>query len=216
MRKPPRRTRERILGRSLQLFNELGEPNVTAAAIGEDLGISPGNLYYHFANKEAIVTALFERFDAEIGGLLDEAARRKIRLEDVRPFLRLLFEAIWRHRFVYRDINDLLSRNRLLELGLQAIVARKAEVAGLLCRTLRESGDMQADSGEADALALNMVVVATGWLPFEYIGHARRFGEADFQSASIERAVEQVLALLRPWLSAAGRERVVQSAAPAP
>lgn len=216
MRKPPRRTRERILERSLQLFNELGEPNVTAAAIGEDLGISPGNLYYHFASKEAIVTALFERFDTEIGRLLDEAARRPIRLEDVRPFLGLLFEAIWRHRFVYRDINDLLSRNRSLELGLRAIVERKAELAGMLCQTLQESGDMQADPADADALALNMVVVATGWLPFEYIGHARHFGETGFQRESIERGVAQVLALLRPWLSAEGRERLAPIVAPRP
>lgn len=208
MTRTPRRTRDRILERSLQLFNELGEPGVTVAAIADDLRISPGNLYYHFANKEAIVTALFERFDAEIGALLDEAARREIRLEDVAPFLRLLFESIWRNRFVYRDINDLLSRHRSLELGLQAIVRRKADAATLLCRALAEAGELSATPAEAQALATNMVVVATGWLPYEYIGGARRFGDPDFARGCVERGVTQLLALLRPWLSAASRERL--------
>lgn len=208
MTKTPRRTRERILERSLQLFNELGEPGVTVAAIAEDLRISPGNLYYHFANKEAIVTALFERFDAEVGALLDEASRRQIRLEDVPPFLRLLFESIWRHRFVYRDINDLLSRHRSLELGLQALARRKADAAALLCRALAEAGELSATPAETEALATNMVVVAIGWLPYEYIGGARRFGEPAFASGCVERGVDQLLALLRPWLSAAGRVRL--------
>ena len=208
MTKAPRRTRERILERSLQLFNELGEPGVTVAAIAEDLRISPGNLYYHFANKEAIVTALFERFDAEIGALLDETARREIRLEDVAPFLRLLFESIWRHRFVYRDINELLSRHRSLELGLQAVVQRKAEAAALLCRALADAGELSATPEDARALATNMVVVATGWLPFEYIGGARRFGDPAFASGCVERGVTQLLALLNPWLSSQGRERL--------
>jgi len=206
--KAPRRTRERILERSLALFNELGEPGVTVAAIAEDLRISPGNLYYHFANKEEIVTALFARFDTRIGALLDEAGRREIRLEDVAPFLKLLFEAIWDYRFVYRDINELLSRHRSLELGLQAIVARKTEAAAMLCRVLAEDGELSATADEVSALTTNLVVVATGWLPFEYIGGARRFGDPGFARASIERGVGQLLALLRPWLSESGRRRL--------
>jgi len=206
--KPPRRTRERILERSLRLFNDLGEPNVTASAIADELRISPGNLYYHFANKDAIVEALFERFDTEIRALLDETARAEIRLESARPFLRLLFGSIWRYRFVYRDINDLLSRHRSLELGLQAIVAHKAAAAGLLCRALADSGDLAASPAEIATLTTNMAVVATGWLPYEYIANARRFSEPAFQAASVERGAEQVLALLRPWLSPANRRQL--------
>ena len=59
-------TKERILATSLELFNRLGERNVSTNHIAEALGISPGNLYYHYRNKGDIVFALFERYQATV------------------------------------------------------------------------------------------------------------------------------------------------------
>ena len=59
-------TKERILDASLALFNELGERKVTTNHIASHLQISPGNLYYHFKNKQAIIFALFERYEERV------------------------------------------------------------------------------------------------------------------------------------------------------
>ena len=64
-------TKERILNTSLALFNREGERNVTTNHIAEALGISPGNLYYHFRNKGTIVAALFERYSQNLLALLE-------------------------------------------------------------------------------------------------------------------------------------------------
>ncbi len=204
-RKPPRRTRERILALALRLFNDLGEPNVTTSAIADEMNISPGNLYYHFRNKDDIVDALFEQFEREIDPLLDGPQGEPVHFEDAWLFLHLLFESIWRYRFVYRDLNDLLSRNRRLEMHFRSIVDRKTAAARRLCRALAAGSPGRGD-GEIESLATNMVVVATYWLSFEYIRNARRFGDADYQSAAMARGACQVLSLLAPWLEPEGRQ----------
>jgi len=212
-RKRPRRTRERILEVSLRLFNDIGEPNVTTSAIADELNISPGNLYYHFRNKEEIVDALFEQFEREIDGLLEAPQNRDITFEDAWLFLHLLFESIWRYRFVYRDLNDLLSRNRKLELHFRTILDRKSRTAHRLFSALADQKQLFAEPRELDALATNMVVVTTWWLSYEYVRNARRFNDPAYQGAAMARGAYHVLALLAPYLSDEGRTLFTRLAA---
>jgi AcrR family transcriptional regulator len=196
----PRRTRERIIDLSLRLFNDIGEPNVTTSAISDEMNISPGNLYYHFRNKDDITNAIFEDFEKEMAVLLAAPGKRDIHFEDAWFFLHLLFELIWKYRFIYRDINDLLSRNRKLEVHFKEIVERKQQAAKVLCKALSGTGDLVASEREIEALATNMVVVTTHWLSFEYIRNARRFSDPGYQSAAMARGAYQVLALVAPYL----------------
>jgi AcrR family transcriptional regulator len=202
--KPKRRTRERIVETSLRLFNEFGEPNVTTTVIADELDISPGNLYYHFRSKDEITNTIFRQFEREIDALLEAPGRRAATIEDLWLFLHLLFEAIWRYRFLYRDLNDLLSRNRLLEVHFKQILERKVAAAALLCDALAEAGELRASSGEIEALATNMVVVITYWLSFEYVRNPRNPEEGPIAA----RGAYQVMALLAPFLTGASRALV--------
>ena len=132
-RKRPRRTRERILETSLDLFNRFGEPNITTADIADEMNISPGNLYYHFRNKDQIVEQLFGRFEARIS--IEPSARLEGpgAIEDLWFYLHLMFEAIWDYRFLYRNLDDLAGRNRRLishfeDLSFRTVVARAAKL----------------------------------------------------------------------------------------
>ena len=197
-RKPKRRTRERILDAALKLFNDFGEPNVTTTVIADEMEISPGNLYYHFHSKDEIVNALFADYEKEIEPLLTAPGSRPQGTEDIWLFLHLLFETIWKFRFFYRDINDLLTRNRLVETHFQRILEHKENTAVTVCEGLAASGTLTATAGEIRALATNMSVVATFWLSFE---HARRpRGEPD-----IGRGVYQVMSLAAPYLQGEAR-----------
>jgi AcrR family transcriptional regulator len=200
-RKPKRRTRERIVETSLRLFNEFGEPNVTTTVIADEMNISPGNLYYHFRNKDEITNTIFADFEREVDALFATPLKRTPNVEDIWFFLHLLFEAIWKYRFLYRDLNDLLSRNRTVEVHFKQLLGRKVKAARALCQGLVDADEMQALPGELDSLALNMVVVATYWLSFEYVRNPRNPQEGEL----LARGAYQVMALAAPFLGGDSR-----------
>ena len=73
-KKAPRRTAERILEVTLELFNRFGEPNVSTTLISAELSISPGNLYYHYPAKDALINSMFDRYERSLNGLLNASA----------------------------------------------------------------------------------------------------------------------------------------------
>ncbi len=204
-RKPPRRTRERILDVSLQLFNDFGEPNVNTTLISEEMKISPGNLYYHFKNKDDIINCIFQQFEREIDQLLAVPTARSANVEDAWLFLHLLFEQIWKYRFFYRDLNNLLANNRTLEIKFKQLLNEKVRVARRLCEGLQNDGELRANPSEVEALATNMVVIATYWLSYAYVLDPRRSNEPAVVSAALQRGCYQVMALTAPYLTGDAR-----------
>ncbi len=196
-KKRPRRTRERILETSLALFNRRGAPHVTTADIAGEMNISPGNLYYHFRNKDEIVGELYEAFESKLAPLLADPGGRKIDVEDFWLWLHLLFELMGQYRFLYRDLDELAARvpsvgkrfGRMLRQGGATVVE--------LCRGMVAAGTMRATEREITALARNVVLVATYWQSFSRIGYG---DNEDQREADAGRAAYQVLALIAPYL----------------
>src|SRR5438477_10364104 len=167
-KKAPRRTAERILEVSLDLFNRFGEPNVSTTLISAELNISPGNLYYHYPAKDELINALFDRYERALSELLN--ASDGVRdVEDAWFFMHTLFELIWQHRFLYRDLNDLLSKNRRLEMLFQKVLKDKARAVQAVLDGLARGSAMRIDPREAAPVATAMVVVLTYWLSHEYV-----------------------------------------------
>ena len=199
-RKPPRRTRERILDVALRLFNDFGEPNVNTTLISEEMKISPGNLYYHFKNKDDIINCIFQEFEREMDQLLAVPTGRSANVEDAWLFLHLLFEQIWKYRFFYRDLNNLLANNRTLEIKFKELLNEKVQVARRLCEGLQSAGELSANPRELEALATNMVVVATYWLSYSYVLDPRRSNEPAVVGEALQRGCYQTMALTAPYL----------------
>ena len=196
-RKPKRRTRERIIELSHRLFNDFGEPNVTTSMIGDEMNISPGNLYYHFRNKDEILNAIFSDFEREMDLLLALPVKRRISVEDAWLFLHLVFELIWKYRFIYRDLNDLLSRNRIIETHFKRILDDSLKVALSLMGGMRESGELAATDAEILALANTIVLVATYWLSFEYVRNPRK----PIDGAAMGRGAYHAMSMVAPYLA---------------
>jgi AcrR family transcriptional regulator len=200
-RKRPRRTPERIVETSLSLFNQVGEPHVTTADVAAEMGISPGNLYYHFRNKDAIIAALFATLETRLSDLLAPPRHRAANVEDLWLFLHLLFEAMWDYRFLYRDLDEILSRNRQLAASFASLMRRGKATVIELCRSMVAAGSMRASERELAALADNVGVVATYWMSYQRTCAGAVAGNA----INLDRAAYQVLSLIAPFLRGASR-----------
>jgi AcrR family transcriptional regulator len=205
--KKPRRTAERILEVTLDLFNRFGEPNVSTTLISAELNISPGNLYYHYPAKDELINALFDRYEQGLNSLL-QAADGVRNVEDAWLFFHMLFELIWQYRFLYRDLNDLLSKNRRLETHFQFVLKNKSRAVAQVLDGLTLGNTMRIDRRESEPVAASMVVVLTYWLSYEYVRDPRRALEPESAAAALSRGAYHVLSLLMPYLEAPAREHL--------
>ena len=202
-----RRTRARILAESLRLFNEQGEGRVGTGAIAAALDMSPGNLYYHFRNKDQIVEELFARFEERVDIVPAGGADPAHAVEDLWLYLHLLLEAVWDYRFLYRNLDDILARNRRLRQHFARIVEGQRRSLAALCNGLADAGAMRAGREEIAALVRNLLVVATFWLAFETLARsgpprAPRLGQGAYQ----------VMSMVAPYLAGEARGHFEQLA----
>lgn len=207
-KKTRRRTAERILDVTLELFNRFGEPNVSTSLISAELDISAGNLYYHYPAKDLLVDRLFDRYEAALGALL-KAADDVHDVEDAWLFFHMLFELIWQYRFLYRDLNDLLSRNRRIETHFQHVLTEKTQAVQRMLAGLDRGRAIRLNAAEAESVATAMVVVSTYWLSYEYVRNPRHALEPENAGAALLRGASHVLSLLAPYFEPTQKQHLL-------
>ncbi len=113
-----------------------------------------------------------------------------------------MFEAIWKYRFIYRDLNDLVARYHLIEVQFRRIFAHKIRVAEQILGGLVKGGQMRAEPTEIATLAQNIVLVASYWMSFEFA----RDPKAVQDDRTLARGAFHVIALAAPYLEPRERE----------
>lgn len=106
-------TKARILKAALKLFNDLGSDAVTTHDIAKQADLSPGNLYYHFKNKNAIIRALFYEIDIfSINKWREKSpAHREVRFSD---FMQFYFGSLTKYKFFFREFSSILKNDPIL------------------------------------------------------------------------------------------------------
>jgi len=189
-----RRTRDRVLSAALELFNERGSGAVTTNHVAARAGISPGNLYYWFGDKDEIVRELYAQFVAAYEQLWGVGESDPLDLTPDEVFSRLADGAALsgRYAFLARDLLGLLHADPVLAEEYRAVRERRiAEFTGL-AQAWRARGLMrQLDDATVADLVQALWVIAETWLAF---------GELAGSYSDSEHGTRLLRVVLQPYL----------------
>lgn len=156
--------RKRIIDSALLLFNDFGYSSVTTNQIAEYISISPGNLYYHFRNKESIVDEIYNQMRREVeenGNFSDG----HISPESIAAIYSNSLGTMWRFRFIFSDLADIARRNPSLAYEHSNLVRWAVGRLDTLFHLLRSDRHMTTipDDEQLHRAAVNTAVVVTSW-----------------------------------------------------
>lgn len=193
------KTRDRILHTSRALFNEEGEAHQTAVDIAGVLEISPGNLYYHFKGKDAIIHALFDEFEEEIMIILRGSRGAITSIQDSWVYSYIILEEIYDFRFFYRNLGALLARYPDLSRRFGVLLSEKRTAIHALLGDLQSADLVKITPTMGEILEEQMLMTATFWLSKDQIE-----GQSLSSQHLIHRTVYQMMTLIVPYMGAAG------------
>ncbi len=190
-------TKTRILDAALTLFNERGTSNVTTNHIAETLGMSPGNLYYHFRNKAEIVRGLFARITGEWASNYAVPPATMPSFQMMEAMVAGNFEIQARYRFFFRDLTLLFNADPELAAAYRNSRANGIGNTKFLINLFTEAGVLTplADDEALDDLTQLLWLVGDFWLVF------KDTGGADFSPADTEQGVRLFRRLFTPHLN---------------
>ncbi len=201
------KTRDRILAAALELFNQQGERKVTTNHIAAHLEMSPGNLYYHFKNKQEIIYELFLNYEETVDGYLDVPTGRKLTVEDKLNYLQKVFQGLWEYRFIHRDLEHLVIAEERLHARYRDFFRRCQQKTEAIYQGLSDANIINIEQRDLEGLALNTWIVVTSWFSFLQCNLLSDPNE-NITLDMLKGGIYQIFQLERPYLSDEYRERV--------
>jgi len=187
-------THERILAATLELWNERGFTAVPVAEIAAAVGISTGNLSYHFPSKRDLVVALYDRAEKAHLELVREWDPETV-LEVLPEWIRALSATMWRYRFLHRDTPHLaMAAPELRARARSTVLLEGRRQFQAATEALIRAGHLRLRPEQVPPL------VTTGWiLVRHWIDHlAETRGVGQIRKRHVDELVDHYLALLEP------------------
>jgi len=193
--KPTQQTKDNILQKAIGLFNESGTASTSMNALAEALGISAGNLQYHYKKKEDVIRAILEEMFKEFD-VLYEPVDGPFTLDTLRHFMRINFDIVWKYRFFYRELGALLRNDKILTRRFREIQEQRLNDQENIIKRLASLGKVRAvlNSDELHNIVLIGWVLGHTWLPYiESMGQK-------INEAALNQAVEMMIQHYKPYL----------------
>lgn len=186
-------TKQKILDTALELFNTGNTQAATTNHIAKALGISPGNLHYHYKNREEIIRKLYAQMLEESTLLVQDLPKDIVELFEHQ---KVMSRVLWKYRFFYRELLFLLSKDPLLkERYIKDNIAHRERIYTTFSN-LVASGDLDIPYDNVlDQLTDTIMLVLEFWNPMiETLGR-------EIDEDSFEEATTHIRGAMRPYLT---------------
>lgn len=156
--------RERILEKSVELFNQSGVVAITTNHIAQSLSISPGNLYFHFRNKEEVVYELFESMCRETY----EVWKPEKFPASPSELIERSYEVFWKYRFFHREMYHLRRKDARLAKRWKAHITKTMRLLRAMYGEWVKSGVMREllDPREMQMVSDTVLITSSSFLQF--------------------------------------------------
>lgn len=161
------KTKDKILSKALELFNDKGYNNITTRHIAAELRISAGNLHYHFKHSEDIITILFSELTLEMNELLNQMKKKENKsLEDLYQFTYSTCEIFYSYRFIFINFIDILNRNPDIKANYEGINFSRKEEFQMIFSDLQKNNIFLKDVPNfiINGLVEQIFIIADNWL----------------------------------------------------
>lgn len=177
-------TKEKILTAALKLFNQNGMVNVRLQHIADEAFVSIGNMAYHYKNKEAIFTALYEELTKKQKELL--AVYKVIPLfENMDLLIQHTFRLQQEYVFFYLDTLEIVRAYPDIGAVHQQHIASKVRqlISIIDFNVSRGALKSEPESGAIENLALQVWMTMDFWLTQQAVRTSTSPKEEDFRQA---------------------------------
>lgn len=197
-REPRTSTRNAILSAALASFNARGYERAAIHRIAADIGISPGNLNYHFPVKRDILDALTGEFLQAFETLLEWPPSSDA--SDVATFQVAFFGLMWDHRFFFNAASQLASEDD--EFAKIVALVQERAISGTASQIDRQIANrlMRRLTPPTDSLILAENLWAS-WLFVLRFGPKSAGSEEEMRRAAILRMTIGHISLIQPYSS---------------
>ncbi|MDQ0273907.1 TetR/AcrR family transcriptional regulator [Cytobacillus purgationiresistens] len=188
-------TKIKIIYAAIKLFNEHGTGAVSTNRIASEAGISPGNLYYHFKNKEDIIRSILQEMIGEWDKLWLTPKGWEPTLSDMKKIIRLNIELQIKYCFFYRELISLMRIDPELQRIHQQIQKQRFIEQRRVFQQFVEAGHLRLAESDMDSLLTSCWIISNNWLSFLEISGL------EIDDSSISKGIGLILSILRPYIS---------------
>jgi len=199
-RKPQRKRVEVILDCAMRLFNQFGVASISTNRISAELGISPGNVHYHYRSKGMLLEAAFRVMDAE----LREVFARPTETLSVAGFVDWQIHkqrVLWRYRYFFGSLEVVLRTAPALQipwLKLQnELVHQLASTHEYYVQEHRMTAPKPPNT--IAQVAENSLMLSMSWIRWEFLALDGRTPGAAEENEIIHRLVLHHLSFYGPY-----------------